>query len=246
MQRILVVGATSLIAEHCLRVWAARPVHFVLAARDPAKLDRIARDLRVRSHVSVVETHAPSFDDGARIGAFVDEVWSKGAIDIALIAHGSLPDQAACQDAIELAKEALELNGISPVLFAEALAQHMQQAGRGTIALIGSVAGDRGRRSNYVYGAAKGLLDRYAQGLRHRFAGSGARAIIVKPGPTATPMTTGLAPTAFGFADPARVARDIVRGIDAGRPVIYTPWFWRWVMLVIVHIPERIFGKVDL
>lgn len=246
MQRILIVGATSLIAEHCARLWSAAPKHFVLAARDLAKLERIAQDLRARSPQSIVELHTPSFADPAAISSFVESVWSAGPIDIALIAHGSLPDQSACQSDLALVREALELNAVSPVLYAEALAERMEAFGRGTVAVIGSVAGDRGRRSNYVYGAAKGLVDRYLQGLRQRFAGTGARAILVKPGPTDTPMTANFRKPGVRLADPAQVARDIVRGIEAGTPVIYTPWLWRWIMLIIVHIPARIFARLNL
>jgi decaprenylphospho-beta-D-erythro-pentofuranosid-2-ulose 2-reductase len=246
VRRILIVGATSRIAEHCARRWVEQPVQIVLAARDAGKLERIARDLRVRSPQSEIETATPDFESAAAIGGFVDAVWAKAPVDIALIAHGSLPDQAACQETPELVRQALSINAASPTMFAEALARHMQQMGRGTIAVIGSVAGDRGRRSNYVYGAAKGLVDRYFQGLRHRFAGSAVKAIIVKPGPTDTPMTAGMHRPGIRFADPARVAHDIVHGIEAGRAVIYTPWPWRWVMMIIRHIPDRIFGRLDL
>jgi decaprenylphospho-beta-D-erythro-pentofuranosid-2-ulose 2-reductase len=246
MRRILIVGATSLIAQHCARLWVERPARLVLAARDAGKLERIAQDLRVRSPQSEVETFTPDFEDPAAIGAFVDAVWARSPVDIALIAHGSLPDQAACQKALAQVRQALSVNAVSPVLFAEALARRMQEAGGGTIALIGSVAGDRGRRSNYVYGAAKGLVDRYMQGLRHRFAGSAVRAVIIKPGPTDTPMTEGLRRPGVKLADPSRVASDIVCGIDAGNAAIYTPWPWRWVMMIIRHIPDRVFGKLDL
>lgn len=246
MRTILIAGATSLIAEHCARRWAAQSVRLVLAARDAAKLERIAQDLRVRSPGSEVETATLDFESPAAIEAFVGAVWGRTPVDIALIAHGSLPNQSACQQNPELVRQALSVNAVSPALFVEALARRMQAAGRGTVAVIGSVAGDRGRRSNYVYGAAKGLIDRYMQGLRHRFAASAVKAVIIKPGPVDTPMTAGLQRPGIRFADPARVADDIVRGIDAGRAVIYTPWPWRWVMMILRHIPDRIFGRLDL
>jgi decaprenylphospho-beta-D-erythro-pentofuranosid-2-ulose 2-reductase len=246
MRRILIVGATSRIAEHCARRWVEQPIRLVLAARDGAKLERVAQDLRLRSPQSEVEALIADFEEPGSIAAFVDAVWAKGPIDIALIAHGSLPDQLACQQDMAQVRQALSVNALSPMLFAEALARRMQEAGVGTIAAIGSVAGDRGRRSNYVYGAAKGLVDRYMQGLRHRFAGSAVKAIIIKPGPTDTPMTAGLRRPGLKLADPARVASDIVGGIDAGRAVIYTPWPWRWVMTIIRHIPDWAFGKMNL
>ena len=248
MRRILIVGATSLIAEHCARLWAqpGTPTNLLLAGRDAARLEHIAQDLRVRSPESMVEVHTPAFADPQGIAAFIDGLWSAGPIDIALIAHGTLPDQIECQNDLRKVRDTIEINAVSPVLFAEALARHMEANRRGTIAVIGSVAGDRGRRSNYVYGAAKGLVDRYMQGMRHRFAGKGVHALIVKPGPTDTPMTAGLSKSGARLADPARVARDIVRGIEAGRAVVYTPWQWRWIMQVIVHIPARIFAKLNL
>ncbi len=132
------------------------------------------------------------FMNPAAINATVLDIYKSGSVDIVLIAHGSLPDQNACQNDLQSCFDALEINGISPVIYAEAFAKEMEKANHGTIALIGSVAGDKGRKSNYVYGAAKGLVTRYAQGLQHRFAGSGVKVVLIKPGPTDTPMTSQL------------------------------------------------------
>ena len=246
MKRILIVGATSLIAEHCARLWVNQPSQLVLAGRDLAKLERVAQDLRVRSPGSEVACRTPSFDDPVAIGEFIRTVFSGQVIDIALVAHGSLPAQDVCQRELVRVHDALLLNAVSPALYAEALAGRMQAAGQGSLAVIGSVAGDRGRRSNYVYGAAKGLLASYAQGLQHRLAGTGVRVTLVKPGPTATPMTAGMGRRGIRLADPALVARDIVAGIAAGRRVVYTPGIWRLIMLAIVHIPHRIFDRMSL
>jgi short-subunit dehydrogenase len=246
MQRILIVGATSRIAEHCARLWAQGPAHFVLAGRDATRLAYIAQDLRVRASGVTVDFHTPSFDDPDAIDAFVRAVAEGGRIDIALIAQGSLPDQAACQTDLVQVDRALRINALSPVLYAEAVARRMQAAGSGTIAVIGSVAGDRGRQSNYVYGAAKGLVDRYLEGLRHRFAGTGVRCILIKPGPTDTPMTAQLRAGGARLAPVATVAADIVAGIAKGKPVIYTPGIWRYIMLVIRHVPEFIFVRTRL
>jgi short-subunit dehydrogenase len=246
MQRILIIGATSRIAEHCARLWARVPVNFVLAGRDEAKLTLIAQDLRARSPQSVVEIHTPSFDDPAAIDAFVGAIAGAGPIDIALIAHGMLPEQLACQNDLRLVKEAVSVNAVSPVLYAEAIARRMEAAGRGALAVIGSVAGDRGRQSNYVYGSAKGLVDRYMQGLRHRFAGTAVRCTLVKPGPTDTPMTAELRSRGVRLAPVEKVASDIVAGIAKGKGVIYTPGIWRYVMLIIRHIPESLFVRTGL
>ena len=130
------------------------------------------------------------------------------------------------------------------MLFAEAFVQRMAHQAGGTVALIGSVAGDRGRKSNYVYGAAKGLVERYAQGLQHRFGAGPLTVVLVKPGPTATPMTAHL--PGAKLAPVEHVARDIVAGIARGQAVVYTPGKWRLVMLVIRHLPAFIFNKMDI
>ena len=139
---------------------------------------------------------------------------------------------------------------MAPALYAEALANAMQQAGRGAVAVIGSVAGDRGRKSNYVYGAAKGLVARYMQGLQHRLAlqKSPVRAVLIKPGPTDTPMTAHLK-TGTGrasMAAPEEVARCIVRGIDRGRAVVYAPGKWALIMLIVRCLPDFVFRRINL
>jgi short-subunit dehydrogenase len=166
------------------------------------------------------------------------------AIDIVLIAHGNLPDQKECEQDVTQAREALEINGVSPVLFAEVFAQQMEQVGRGTIAVIGSVAGDRGRKTNYVYGAAKGMVERYVQGMQHRFANSKITIVLIKPGPTATPMTAHLPQR--GMASAEAVASRIIAAIDAGTPVAYVPAKWAIIMMVIRHLPRAIFNKLNI
>jgi hypothetical protein len=140
----------------------------------------------------------------------------------------------------------LQINGISPVLYAEAFAIHLARAQHGTLALIGSVAGDRGRRSNYVYGAAKGLVARYAQGLQHRFAGSGVKVVLVKPGPTDTPMTAHLKQNGAKLASPAEVAQAIVKAVACGQAQVYAPGKWRLIMWVVRHMPAFIFNKINI
>ena len=167
-------------------------------------------------------------------------------LDIALIAHGALPEQAQCQNDLQACHEALDINGISPVLYAEAFAKHMEQAQHGTIALIGSVAGDRGRQSNYVYGAAKGMVTRYAQGLQHRFADSAVKVVLIKPGPTDTPMTAHLKGQGAKLAPVESVAKQMVDGIAAGKPVVYAPKKWWLIMMIIRHLPGFIFNKTKI
>jgi short-subunit dehydrogenase len=247
LERIVIIGATSAMAEHCARLWASgRRVDLTLVGRDAGRTERVAADLRVRSAPdSVVRVLTAGFSDAAAIGALVDAIVAAGRPQQVLIAHGSLPDQQQCQRDLGAAAAALDVNAVSPVLFAEAFAGHMEAHG-GVITIIGSVAGDRGRRSNYVYGAAKGLVTRYAQGLQHRLAGSGSalKVVLVKPGPTATPMTAHL--PARGLAPVDAVARLIVDGSAAGKPVVYAPGKWALIMLVIRHLPAFVFNKINI
>lgn len=246
-QKIVVVGATSAIAVHCARLWAqARPVEMVLVGRDAAKTERVAADLRVRSPESDICVVQADFLDPAAVQAVADGACEAGPPDIVLIAHGSLPDQAACQVGLAACRDALEVNGLSPVLYAEAFAGHLAQAGRGTLALLGSVAGDRGRKSNYVYGAAKGLVTRYAQGLQHRFAGTGVKVVLIKPGPTDTPMTAHLKAQGAKLAPVEDVAQAVVDAVGRGQPLAYAPGKWRLIMWVIRHLPSAIFNKLDI
>lgn len=246
-KRIAIVGATSAIAEHCARLWLTRqPADLILLGRDAQRMERIAIDLRVRSPQSNVRVVVADFLDAAAIGTVVGEIFKDGPVDLALIAHGSLPTQSQCQQDLQVCHDALEINGVSPVLFAEAFAQGMEARNRGALALMGSVAGDRGRKSNYVYGAAKGLVTRYAQGLQHRLAATAVQVTLIKPGPTDTPMTAHLKSEGAKLAPVTDVAQTIVDGIDAGRRVIYAPGKWWLIMMIIRHLPSFIFNKMNI
>jgi decaprenylphospho-beta-D-erythro-pentofuranosid-2-ulose 2-reductase len=206
----------------------------------------VAADLRVRSPQSLIRVRTLDFIDPPAIGQLVDEIAAEGAVDIAMIAHGSLPEQKLCQQDLTACHQALIVNGISPVLFAEAFVGLMRKAEYGTLAIIGSVAGDRGRKSNYVYGAAKGLVARYAQGLQHRLAGTGVKVVLIKPGPTDTPMTAHLKQQGDRLANVEEVARLIIKGIKQGKAVCYAPAKWALIMMVIRHLPDIIFNKLEI
>lgn len=234
-------------AEHCARLWVTQaPKSLVLLGRDQAKTERVAQDLRIRSAQSVIAVETTDFLDPGKIRKWVDQLCAKGVPDIVLIAHGSLPDQKECQQDLLQNQQVLQLNGVSPVLFAEAFAGHMEKADKGTLAIIGSVAGDRGRKSNYVYGAAKGLVTRYAQGLQHRLANTHVRVVLIKPGPTDTPMTATLKGKGPKMAEVTAVASSIVDGIAKVKPVVYAPAKWAVIMMVIRHLPRLIFNKMDI
>lgn len=246
-RKIVIIGATSAIAERCARLWVqAGPVDLTLVGRDPGRVARVAGDLQVRSPQSDIRGVQADFLDPLAIRATVDGIARHGPVDIVLIAHGSLPAQPVCQEDLVACRKALEINGVSPVLFAEAFVSHMALHDQGSLALIGSVAGDRGRRSNYVYGAAKGLIARYAQGLQHRFAGTGVRVVLIEPGPTETPMTAHLKAQGARLADMQEVARQAVAAIEAGKALAYVPGRWRWIMLVIRHLPRAVFNRMKI
>jgi decaprenylphospho-beta-D-erythro-pentofuranosid-2-ulose 2-reductase len=245
-KRIVIIGATSSIAEHCARQWAAQDsVELILVGRSQNKLDIVRADLLVRSPTTKIKTVVTNFIDPDVISKTVSSLFATNPIDIGLIAHGTLPEQKDCQNDLSLAKSTLEINGISPVLFAEAFAQHMSKLNQGSIGIIGSVAGDRGRKSNYVYGAAKGLVTRYAQGLQHRFANTNVSITLIKPGPTNTPMTSAMKGSEK-FASPEEVAKLIISGIEAKKSVIYAPAKWWLIMMVIRHLPNIIFSKLNI
>jgi decaprenylphospho-beta-D-erythro-pentofuranosid-2-ulose 2-reductase len=247
LTKIVIVGATSAIAEHCARLWLNEArCDVLLLGRDLAKTERVAADLRVRGPQSSVSAMQADFADPLAIARQVDAICAAGPVDIVLIAHGSLPDQSVCQADLVANQEALAINGVSPVLFAEAFVTHMVRADRGTLGLIGSVAGDRGRKSNYVYGAAKGLVTRYAQGLQHRLAATSVRVVLIKPGPTDTPMTAHLKQQGSKLASVEQVAQQIVTGMRLGKLTVYAPGKWMVIMLIIRHLPFFVFRKMDI
>ncbi|PIW10588.1 MAG: short-chain dehydrogenase [Comamonadaceae bacterium CG17_big_fil_post_rev_8_21_14_2_50_60_13] len=246
-KRIVIIGATSAMAEHCARLWVhGQSVDLTLVGRDASRVERVAADLRVRSPQSEIRIVQSDFLDTKAIRSTVDAIVTQGDVDVVLIVHGSLPAQSECQDNLEVCSDALEVNGVSPVLFAEAFAKHMGKANSGTLALIGSVAGDRGRKSNYVYGAAKGMVTRYAQGLQHRFAGTGVKVVLIKPGPTETPMTAHLKGQGPKMASAEEVAQKIVDAVDRGQLVVYVPGKWALIMMIIRHLPSFVFFRMNI
>ena len=246
--RILIVGGTSTIAEHCARVWLKQqPCELILLGRDSEKLQRVINDLKVRNPDANVQMQRVNFLDAQAIQTCIQTLNQQAAIDIALIAHGSLPNQEQCQIDLVQCQQSIEVNAISPVLFTEAIAQYMIERNHGKLAVIGSVAGDRGRKSNYIYGASKAFIDTYVEGLQHRLAltNSKVTTTLIKPGPTATPMTAGI--TGKGkLASPEQVAQDIVHAIEKGKKTVYTPKKWAIIMMIIRNLPFFLFKKMDI
>lgn len=247
MLRILIFGATSAIAQAVARQWVERGDAVFLVGRDAAKLAAIAADLGVRAQSSGrVGAIQADLDDVARHADSLDAARSfLGSIDVVLIAQGTLPDQAGCERDVSMALRALHTNGLAVVALCAAVANVLQAQGHGTLAVISSVAGDRGRASNYTYGAAKGLVSTFLQGLRGRLHRHGVHVVTIKPGFVDTPMTAGLRKGAL-WVQPAEIARGILKAVDRRRDVVYLPGFWRAIMLVILLIPERMFKRLPL
>jgi decaprenylphospho-beta-D-erythro-pentofuranosid-2-ulose 2-reductase len=247
MKKIVVIGGTSGIAHACMRIWNQNAVEITLVVRDTDKGQLVVNDLQARNPDSIIRLLEADFLDPKRIHSTVQSIEAEGAPDIVFIAHGSLPDQQNCEENLGETQAALIINGVSPVLFAEAFVSGMLKRDHGQLAVIGSVAGDRGRKSNYVYGSAKGLVARYLQGMQHRLVNTNVNIVLIKPGPTLSPMTYHLASEgATGLASPEEVASVIVKGMEKGKSVIYAPKKWQLIMLVIMHIPAFIFKKINI
>jgi short-subunit dehydrogenase len=242
-RRVLIIGATSAIAVEVARRYAGQGAVLLLAGRNPARLAAVGDDLRVRG-AAEVQTHVLDLLDRRQHGAFVRKVVA-GGLDVVLLAHGVLPDQQRCQVDPEEAVRALEVNLTATVGLLTLLAAELEARGAGTLAVISSVAGDRGRQSNYVYGAAKAGVTAFLQGLRQRLHPKGVRVVTLKPGFVDTPMTAHLPRMALA-SSPHRAGLAIHRAIEAGRDVAYIPWFWRPVMFLVRALPEFVFKRLRL
>lgn len=245
MKTVAVFGATSTIATACCRHWSQHGAKFFLVGRDGEKLRQVKDDLVV--HGASVDTHVLDLNDFDRHVAMLDECFEAlGRVDVALVAHGTLSDQERCETDPHVAVREFTNNGLSVIALLTELAKRMELQESGCIAVISSVAGDRGRPSNYLYGAAKAAVTEFCSGMRGRLFASGVNVLTVKPGFVDTPMTQGLSLPRLLLASPEKVARDITKAVDKGRNTIYTPWFWRPVMLVIGLVPEFVFKRLKL
>ena len=246
MQNILIIGATSTIAEATARLYAKQGAKLHLLARNLSKLERIAADLKIRGASSVtfsrfegnkIEKHREVIENAINI---------LGTMDIVLIAYGTLGNQKASEASAEIAIQEFQTNALSIISVLTILANVMEKQKKGILAVISSVAGDRGRPSNYVYGTAKAAVTAFCQGLSARLYKSGVHVLIIKPGMVDTPMTTEMAMPAILVAKPEQVAIDIVKAIEKRNDVLYTPWFWKYVMIGIIHLPNSFFNKTNL
>lgn len=242
--RVLILGAGSGIAQATARFYASEAAMIGLAGRNPTHLASIAADLRVRG-AAAVETFEIDFTAPSATAALPGMADRLGGLDHVILAYGLLGDQGLAERDSATALAIIDVNFRSAAAWSLAVADLLERQGRGSLVVLGSVAGDRGRRSNYVYGAAKAALAVLVQGISHRFRGRGPRAVIVKPGPTDTAMTTGMTKGGPLWSTPEAVAAIVRKAADRGGPVVYAPARWRPIMAVIRLIPSGIFNKMN-
>jgi decaprenylphospho-beta-D-erythro-pentofuranosid-2-ulose 2-reductase len=243
MKKVLIIGASSAIAEHCARIWAARGDKLYLVSRNESHLRTIATDLKVRG-ASEMATNCVDLNDMDQHIEFLDAAEdAMGDVDVVLIAHGTLPNQKSCELSVEETLAEIQTNALSTVSLLTLIANRFEAKRDGTICVISSVAGDRGRASNYVYGSAKAMVTAFASGLRQRLHKSNVAIVTVKPGFVDTPMTADFKKGLL-WARPNAVATKIVRAIDVSRTEVYVPGFWWAIMMFIKVIPSRIFRKL--
>ncbi len=243
---IAIFGATSAIAEACARAWARRGERLFLAGRRGETLAAMADDLRIRgaAQVAVWSGDLALTNGHPALLAAIEQ--AMGTPDIALVAWGTLTDATRAEAEPAYAAQEIQTNFAAPAALLLALASRLAARKTGVIACITSVAGERGRQSNFVYGGAKGGLQRFLEGLRHRLHGSGVTVLDIRPGFVRTPMTAHLPRHGPAWATPERVAADILRAIDRRRAVLHTPWFWRWIMLVVTSLPRPLLHRTKL
>jgi short-subunit dehydrogenase len=245
MQKVLVIGANSAIAQACARRYAKAGAALFLTGRDAARLQVEVEDLRVRGAAEVGSALLDLRED-ARHAQVLDAAWAAlGSVDVVLVAHGTLPDQARCEADAGYAVEQFNINATATIALLTGIAPRLQAQGRGTLAVISSVAGDRGRASNYLYGSAKAAVSAFTSGLRQRLSREGVNVLTIKPGFVDTPMTSEFKKGPL-WASPDAVAGGILRAIAHRRSVAYLPWFWFGIMAVIKSIPEFVFRRIKL
>ena len=245
MKRVLIIGATSAIAEHCARIWAARGDALHLVARNEQRIQTIAADLKVRGASEVI-TYCVDLNDIEKHNALLNkEDDPLGSIDIVLIAHGTLSNQKKCELSVDKTLAEMQTNALSTISLLTLIANRFEEKRNGTICVISSVAGDRGRASNYVYGSAKAMITTFVSGLRQRLYKSNVAVVTIKPGFVDTPMTTEFKKGPL-WTKPDAVASKIVKAIDNKRSEIYVPVFWLFIMMVIKFIPSKLFKRISL
>lgn len=245
-KHIVVFGATSAIATAVLEEYLKEDVHLYLIARNQEKLHTLLTDWQIRYPQATLSSQLTDLSDTKQHAELIQNIiTSMPRIDIAFLCHGSLSNQSQCEQSYDKTYQELTINLLSMISLLTHLANHMQQQRQGTIAVLSSVAGDRGRQKNYVYGTAKAALTTFLQGLRNRLFKHGVHVITIKPGFIESPMTIHHRKNKL-FCQPRDVAKHIKHGIDTKKNVLYTPRFWAGIMLIFKLIPENIFKRMSL
>ncbi len=243
--KILIIGATSAIAHETAKCFAKDHAELFLVARNAEKLEANSNDLKVRG-AKRTETFLLDLNNlDCHQELIQTAIETLGSLDTVLISHGTLGDQQLCQQSVTKTIEELTTNFTSVISLLTILANYFEQQRRGCIAVVTSVAGDRGRPSNYVYGTSKGAVTIFLQGLRNRLYKSGVTVLTIKPGLVDTPMTSKLKKGPL-LAQPNKVGKGIYKAINKRKDVVYLPWLWRPIMLIVRSIPEPIFKRLSL
>ena len=246
MKNILVFGAYSKLAEECVKHIKGVNTKVMLAGQSATKLETIKSHLQtLNPEVSYFTYVINALDYDKHKDMFDFTIKELGGLDTLIIAHGTLPDNETIRRSQELSIKEFNVNCVSVISLCTIASVHFEKQRESTIAVISSVAGERGRQSNYIYGAAKAGVSAYLQGLRNRMFEFGVNVITIKPGMVRTPMTTNL-PDSPLFAKPEKVGKDIYNAIKNKKDILYTPSYWRIIMTIIKLIPEGIFKKLKL
>ena len=246
MLKIAIFGASSAIAYETAKHFAAKKCELMLLGRDVAKVESIKDDLIARSDTKIQTMHFDASNIKSFEGILSSIITEMGGLDMVLIAYGDLPDHLFLQSHPDEICNSFNTNALSVIKLATVVTNYFEEKQAGTIAVISSVAGDRGRQSNYYYGAAKAAVSTFLQGLRNRLSKSGIKVITIKPGMVDTPMTEAI-PKSILFASASSVGKGIYEAMMNGSvDVVYLPGYWRLIMFIIKHIPEKIFKNLKL
>ena len=243
--KILIIGATSAIAKSTARLYASRKAQMFLIARNEQLLSDLKADLTIRGAQSVAYHVLDVSRQKDHRHAIEQAKQALEEIDIALLCHGSLPDQDACEDDYKKAEKEINVNGLSVISLCTEIAKIFKAQQSGTLAVITSVSGDRGRQPNFIYGAAKSMVSTYLQGLRGKLRPHKVHVIDIRPGLVDSPMTAKFEKGPLWSA-PELVANKIVRSIDNKRHTVYVPGYWRIIMAIVCSIPEFIFKRLKI
>ncbi|GAA4410430.1 short-chain dehydrogenase [Advenella faeciporci] len=248
LKRVVIFGATSAIAEQVSRQLVSQGASLFCVGRNNNKLTAIVDDLKVRAGTNQkIEGFCCDLVNIKQHQAIIERAQDVlGDIDAVLIAHGTLPTQQDCENSVDLTLKEIETNALSIISLLTLLANYFEPKQKGVISVISSVAGDRGRQSNYVYGASKGMVSLFLQGLRNRLAQKGVDVVTIKPGFVDTPMTASFNKSGLLWSKPDKIAQGIVSAMVKGKNEVYLPGFWWGIMFMIKHIPESIFKKMSL